>query len=57
MNFGTSFLQSVPTDLDTLSSCPGASKVFADEAKEMAENDKKIKKFVINEYGEAVRAA
>ena len=35
----------------------GASKVFADEAKEMAENDKKIKKFVINEYGEAVRAA
>ena len=34
-----------------------ASKVFSDEAREMAENDKKIKQFVLNEYGEAVRVA
>ena len=34
-----------------------ASKTFADEAQEMAENDRKIKKFIFNEYGEMVRAA
>ena len=35
----------------------GASKAFADEAQEMADNDRIIKKFVLNEYGELVRAA
>lgn len=35
----------------------GASKMFSDEAREMTENDRKIKKFVLNEYGEVVRAA
>lgn len=34
-----------------------ANKTFSDEAQEMTENDKKIKKFVLNEYGEVVRAA
>lgn len=35
----------------------GASKSFAEQAKEMADNDRKIKKFVLNENGEAVRVA
>ena len=36
----------------------GANRAFANEAREMAENDMSIKKeFTINEFGEAVRAA
>lgn len=35
----------------------GASKAFADEAQEMVDNDRQVKRFITNEYGEAVRVA
>ena len=35
----------------------GASKAFADEAQEMVDNDRQVKRFITNEYGELVRAA